>query len=137
MSLIEIVAVTTRGTGFRNLLTSFAQVIEVQNPSRPDGRPMTRVQMPQVTSMCKNVKCDEGSKSHLASVFSKFQELVELSPQTFRDNNYKVARNFAPIEIVAVAVLLSLYMDKRNTTMLIGDIAAMRDEGRLSVSNPL
>jgi len=83
--------------------------------------------------MCKNMKCDEASKSHLATVFSKFQELVELSPQTFKDNGYKIAKNFAPIEIVAVSVLLSLYMDTRNTAMLLGDIAAMRDEVRKAV----
>jgi len=132
-ALTSKVAVATRGSGFRNLLTSFAQILEVQYPSRKDGRPMTKVQMPAVTSMCRKVNCDEASKSHLASVFSKFQELVELSPQTFKDNGYKIAKNFAPIEIVAVSVLLSLYMDSRNTAMLLGDIAAMRDEVRKAV----
>ena len=34
---------------------------------------------------------------------------------------------------MAVSVLLSLYMDTRNTAMLLGDIAAMRDEVRKAV----
>jgi hypothetical protein len=93
------------------------------------------MQLPSILSLCKNKKCDAASKSHLASVFNKYQELVELSPKTFADNNYAIAKNFAPIEFVAVAVLISMYMDSRNDAMLIGDIATMRSETRKALAD--
>jgi len=91
--------------------------------------------MPSITSLCKKTKCTQGDRSFLASVFTRFSELVEMSPQTFANNNYKIARNFAPIEFVAVAVLISVYMNKRNNNMLIGDIAAMRQETRKALAD--
>jgi len=86
--------------------------------------------MGSITSFCNKAKCTQGDRSFLASVFTRFSELVETSPQTFANNNYKVAKNFAPIEFAAVAVLISVYMNKRNNHLLIGDIAAMRQESR-------
>jgi hypothetical protein len=91
--------------------------------------------MPSITSLCKKTSCTHGDRSFLASVFTRFAELVEMSPQTFANNNYKIARNFAPIEFVAVAVLISVYMNKRNNNMLIGDIAAMRQETRKALAD--
>jgi len=91
--------------------------------------------MPSITSLCKKTKFTQGDRSFLASVFTRFSELVEMSPQTFANNNYKIARNFAPIEFVAVAVLISVYMNKRNNNMLIGDIAAMRQETRKALAD--
>lgn len=118
-----------RGVGFRNVLTAFTQILEVQNPSNANGTSKTRIQMPAVTALVNKHPelCGAANKKHLEDVFSKFAELVSISRKTFENNNYKVARNFAPVEMVAVAVLISLYMGTRNNTMLLGDIETMRE----------
>lgn len=84
--------------------------------------------MPSIQNMCNKHQdwCGDANKAHLHAVFSKFEKLAEMSPKTFQNNNYKVARNFAPVELVAVAVLISEYYDTRNDEMLLGDIEAMR-----------
>lgn len=83
--------------------------------------------MPSVQSLCKKTPCGSVSRAYLTTVFDRFQEIIEQSPTSFQNNNYKLARLFAPIELPAVAVLISEYMDTRNNYMLIGDIEAMRD----------
>ncbi len=82
--------------------------------------------------MCnKNAKaCNEATKSHLSRVFATFQDLVVSSPATFRNNNYKVARKFSPVELIATAVLISKYFDSRNNELLLGDIRHMRESIR-------
>ncbi len=82
--------------------------------------------------MCnKNAKaCNEATKSHLSRVFATFQDLVVSSPETFRNNNYKVARKFSPVELIATAVLISKYFDSRNNELLLGDIRHMRESIR-------
>lgn len=119
----------SRGLGFRNVLTAFSQVLEVRNPSNANGTIQTKIQMPSVISMVNKRQelCSATNKAHLEEVFTKFSGLVTMNQKTFENNNYKVARNFSPIELVAVAVLISIYMDTRNDTMLLGDIETMRE----------
>ena len=75
----------------------------------------------------KNIKAlDDATKSHLASVFTTFKELVEEDLQTFKNNGYRTVKTFAPVELIAVAVLISMYGDLRNNALLLGDVRAMR-----------
>ena len=75
----------------------------------------------------KNTKAlDDATKSHLASVFTTFKELVEEDLQTFKNNGYRTVKTFAPVELIAVAILISMYGDSRNNTLLLGDVRAMR-----------
>jgi len=75
----------------------------------------------------KNIKAlDDATKSHLASVFTTFKELVEEDLQTFKNNGYRTVKTFAPVELIAVAVLISMYGDSRNNALLLGDVRAMR-----------
>ena len=75
----------------------------------------------------KNIKAlDDATKSHLASVFTTFKELVEEDLQTFKNNGYRTVKTFAPVEVIAVAVLISMYGDSRNNALLLGDVRAMR-----------
>jgi len=67
-------------------------------------------------------------------VFTIFLELIEQDPQTFKNNSgfYRV-KTFAPMELVAVSVLISQYMDTRNHDLLLGDIREMRTVIRQNV----
>jgi len=45
---------TARGQGFRNLLGSFCQILEVRHPSRADGQPATKIQVRAAHILSKN-----------------------------------------------------------------------------------
>jgi hypothetical protein len=99
------------------LLCCFSQILEVQHPTNANGyEPI------QIPSGCIH----EATKSHLASVFTTFRELVEEDLQTFKNNGYRTVKTFAPVELIAVAVLISMYGDSRNNALLLGDVRAMR-----------
>lgn len=100
-------AKTNRGAGFRLLLCCFSQILE--------------------DVFMKNIKAlDDATKSHLASVFTTFKELVGEDLQTFKNNGYRTVKTFAPVELIAVAVLISMYGDSRNSALLLGDVRVMR-----------
>lgn len=114
------------------MLSSFSQILETQNPSNANGLPSFKVAIKEIESMCHKNKnaCNEATKSHLSRVFTIFRDLAMASPNTFRNNNYKIARKFAPMELIATAVLISKYCDSRNNELLLGDIRHMRDSIR-------
>lgn len=89
---------------------------------------MQRIGAPSIKNFCEKQRslCTPESRSHLQEVFAIFDRLVYKSPRTFGNNNYRVAKAFSPSELIAVAVLISQYMDTRNDDMLIGDIDHMR-----------
>jgi len=118
---------TGRSAGFRHLLACFSMILEVEHPSKGDGKPTLKQSPKDLEKLTKNVGAlDDATKSHLARVFTTFKELVEEDPQTFKDNGYRNVKTFAPVEMVAVAILISMYGDTRNHQLLLGDIRDMR-----------
>ena len=101
------------------------------HPTAPNGLPKLKQSIKALELFCSNGQTlDAVTKSHLRFVFELFNELAEESPSTFSDNDYTRVKTFAPIELVAVSVLLSQHGDKRPKGMLKGDILALRDQLR-------
>lgn len=118
---------TGRSAGFRHLLTCFSMILEVQHPSKANGKPILKQTPNDLGKLAKNeAALDDATKSHLARVFTTFKELIEDDLQTFKDNGYRNVKTFAPVEMVAVAVLISMYGDTRNHQLLLGDIRDLR-----------
>ncbi|KAI9844729.1 MAG: hypothetical protein M1838_002049 [Thelocarpon superellum] len=118
-----------RSSGWRNLLACFSQVIEVLY-SQGDV-PKLRTSHQNIAKLLEaEASCDEGIKSHLRRVFTKFASIVRARPDLFKDHNFTRVKTFSPVELVGVTVLISKY-PKRNTHMLYGDILYLRKELRL------
>ena len=119
-----------RASGFRNILICFSQIYECHDPTATDGVPRLQHTIPSLERFSKNQdSLSTKTKSHLREVFTLFNELVEEDAATFGDRGYKRVKTFAPVELVAVAVLLSQHK-KRPKGMLRGDIATLRDHLR-------
>lgn len=119
-----------RASGFRNILICFSQIYECHDPTATDGVPRLQHAVPHLERFSKNQdSLNTKTKSHLREVFTLFNELVEDDATTFGNRGYTRVKTFAPIELVAVAVLLSQHK-KRPKGMLKGDIATLRDHLR-------
>ncbi|SLM40519.1 Domain of unknown function DUF262 [Lasallia pustulata] len=119
-----------RASGFRNILICFSQIYECHDPTAMDGVPRLQHTIPSLERFSRNQdSLNTKTKSHLRDVFTLFNELVEEDATTFGDRGYTRVKTFAPIELVAVAVLLSQHR-KRPKGMLQGDIATLRDHLR-------
>ncbi|KAI9701288.1 MAG: hypothetical protein M1836_001958 [Candelina mexicana] len=117
-----------RSIGFRNVLTCFAQILEAEYPSTPSGIPVLRSSVAALEKFIKNKSAlNDTTRAHLARVFRIFNDLVEDDPQVFQNNGYRTARRFAPIELVAVSVLISKHGIGRSMPMLKGDIRDLRE----------
>jgi len=130
--------VNTRASGFQNILGAFVQIIEVQNPSNSDGTPQFRLSIPSIQAFIKHSKREEyneASKSCLCRVFTIFHAILNESPHVFESHRFKVARRFAPMELIGVAVLIAKWCDTRNQRMLTGDIQAFREQIRYNLSD--
>ncbi|OCK78145.1 hypothetical protein K432DRAFT_332601 [Lepidopterella palustris CBS 459.81] len=125
-----------RSAGFRLFLSCFSQILEVQHPSNANGKPVLKTGGRQLAKFMQNTNAlDESTKSHLARVFTTFKELIEEDPQTFKDNQYTVVKSFSPVEFLVVAVMISMYGDTRNNTLLLGDIRALRTALRQNIKD--
>jgi hypothetical protein len=119
-----------RAKDFQLTLSCFSQIVEVMHPTAPDGLPHLKTSYTALPKLLSNkAAVDDGLKSHLASVWNTFKELVELDPDTFTNTNkyLRGVQTFAPIEMVAVTVLISMYSDTRNNRLLLGDIKSLRE----------
>ncbi|KAL2354570.1 hypothetical protein BJ546DRAFT_843645, partial [Cryomyces antarcticus] len=129
---------TDRAGGFQRFLECFNMIIEVQHPTAPNRVPRLRSGATKLKQLIDNTAAlDDAAKSHFGRVFTTFKALAEEDPQTFKDNSYQHSKKFAPIEFVAVAVLISVSMDKRTRTMLLGDIRALRQYLRIHFKNEI
>lgn len=122
-----------RAKDFQQTLSCFSQIIEVMNPSASDGIPLLRASYTALPKLLANKSVlNDGLKSHLASVWNTFKDLIEQDPDAFMNSSkyLRGVQTFAPIEMVGVAVLISMYADSRNNQLLLGDIRSMRESVR-------
>jgi hypothetical protein len=118
-----------RAKDFQMTLSCFSQILEVQHPTVANGIPTLRTNHTHLPKLLENTGAvDDGIKSHLASVWNTFQTLIDLDPNTFTntDKHLRGVQTFAPVEMVAVVILISMYSESRNNNLLIGDIRALR-----------
>jgi hypothetical protein len=122
-----------RAKDFQLTLSCFSQIVEVQYPTASSGVPILKTNYNALPKLLSNKGAvDDGIKSHLASVWNTFKDLTESDPDTFTNlNKYlRGVQTFAPVEMVAVAVLISMYSETRSNQLLLGDIKAMRSSLR-------
>ncbi|KAF2036311.1 hypothetical protein EK21DRAFT_96252 [Setomelanomma holmii] len=119
-----------RAKDFQLTLSCFSQMVEVMHPTASDGVPILKTNYNALPKLLSNKGAvDDGIKSHLASVWNTFKDLIEQDPDTFTNANKHLrgVQTFAPVEMVAVAVLISMYSETRNNQLLLGDIKALRE----------
>jgi hypothetical protein len=118
-----------RAKDFQLTLSCFSQVLEVMHPTASDGVPVMKTTHNALPKLLSNkAAVDDSIKSHLANVWTTFAELIETDVDTFTNANKYLGgvQTFAPIEMVAVVVIISMYAESRNNRLLLGDIKALR-----------
>ncbi|CAO2650998.1 Nn.00g092950.m01.CDS01 [Neocucurbitaria sp. VM-36] len=118
-----------RAKDFQLTLSCFSQILEVMHPAASNGIPILKTNYAALPKLLSNKGAvDDGIKSHLASVWNTFKDLVDQDPHTFTNAEKYLTgvQTFAPVEMVAVAVLISMYSESRNNRLLLGDIRALR-----------
>ncbi|KAG9185179.1 hypothetical protein G6011_07723 [Alternaria panax] len=119
-----------RAKDFQLTLACFSQIIEVRHPTAANGLPILKTNYNALPKLLSNTGAvDDAIKSHLASVWTTFRELIERDSDTFTntDKHLSGVQTFAPVEMVAVTILISLYSETRNNELLLGDIRALRE----------
>lgn len=122
-----------RAKDFQLTLACFSQILEVQYPTSADGIPIVKMTHTHLPKLLQNTNAlDDDTKSHLASVWKTFQDLINLDPNTFNngDKRLKGVQTFAPVEMVAVTVLISVHAETRNNRLLLEDVRELRDDLR-------
>ena len=121
---------TQRASDFKLILTCFVQIYECKHPTASNGVPKLKGSMPALDKFCQSDKTlTTKTQSDLRAVFMLFDRLIKKSPETFTGEGFTRVKTFAPLELVAVCVLLSQKGD-RPEGMLVGDIRALREELR-------
>lgn len=116
-----------RASGFRTILVSFVQIYECVDPAAGNGVPILRNSFKSIEFFCSNTPAlDADTKAHLRYVFEIFHELIEEDRSIFENLNLKNRQVFSPIELIAVACLISQKGAERPKGMLRGDILALR-----------
>ncbi|KAJ4368962.1 hypothetical protein N0V83_006044 [Neocucurbitaria cava] len=118
-----------RAKDFQLTLSCFSQILEVMHPVSSSGIPLLKTNYTALPKFLSNKGAvDDGIKSHLASVWNTFEDLLEHDSDTFTnaDKYLTGVQTFAPVEMVAVAVLISMYSSTRNNRLLLGDIKSLR-----------
>lgn len=119
-----------RAKDFQLTLSCFSQILEVQHPTPADGIPMHKSVHTHINKLVetKHNFLDDDLKSHLARVWQTLNSLIELDPNTFTnaDKYLKGVQTFAPVEMVAVTVLISVYMETRSHRLLLEDVQTLR-----------
>lgn len=122
---------TERARGFQTLLICFAQILEVQNHTSKESSPKFKSNWRSLEKFAQDSSTlTQANRSHLAKVFTIFKDLASQDIQTFKDNGYKRAKNFASIEMIAVAVLISRYGEAMAPEELLKLIRTMRRTAR-------
>jgi hypothetical protein len=119
----------SRSKDFQLTLACFSQILEVMHPNTSNGIPTLKTNHTALPKLLKNKDAvDDGLKSHLASIWHTFQDLIALDPAIFTNENkyLRGVQTFAPVEMVAITVLISMYSETRNNRLLLGDVSALR-----------
>ncbi|KAI9656638.1 MAG: hypothetical protein M1831_004548 [Alyxoria varia] len=121
-----------RAVGFRNILYSFAQIVEVRQLGSSNIKtPPFRYRVEQLPAFCKNTQaCDDAMRSHLRRVFQTYQKLVEKDPLVFTNDQWRKSPKFSPVELIAVAVMVSIHQNSRSEELLLEDVRYMRSHIR-------
>jgi hypothetical protein len=130
---VSVVAANKRASGFRNILTVAAQVMELKTiDTKMDRRardvPALQNSGPALKKFAKNdaSKCTTSAINLMTWIFRLWNKVRLHDPKIFENNNYKAAKKFSPLEFLAVGVLLFKYGAERTLTMLAGDIVNLR-----------
>ena len=119
-----------RAKDFQITLSCFSQIIEVKHPTAANGLPVLKTNYNALPKLLSNTGAvDDAIKSHLASVWTTLRELIERDSDAFTnaDKHLSGVQTFAPIEMVAATVLISMYSETRNNELLLGDIRTLRE----------
>ncbi|KAF1966281.1 hypothetical protein BU23DRAFT_330932 [Bimuria novae-zelandiae CBS 107.79] len=119
-----------RGKDFQHTLSCFSQIMEVKSPSGAKGNPAFKMGHNNIPKLLKKTdSVDDDIKSHLAGVWRRFQDIIELDSNTFTnaDKYLNGVQTFAPVEMAAVTVLISVYFDEgRSDQTLLEDVRMLR-----------
>lgn len=127
--IYQLLKHVARAKDFQFTLACFSQILEVQHPSRKSNIPGLKTTPLSLTRLIDNTAAvSDASKSHLSRVWNTFQELIEMDPSTFNnaDKHLVGVQTFAPVEMVAIVVLISLYSETRTKETLLKYINALR-----------
>jgi hypothetical protein len=143
----------TRASGFRAVVTIFAQILEVKclmdDPESLRSTPALQSNPNALTKLLLSEgSLNEGVKGHLKDVFDTYQRLVDLCTQESSNSKsgFKIIRDsafdpspkflegekvdhvktFSPLELLATAVLILYHMPYRTDETLLNDIRNMR-----------
>ncbi|KAI9670879.1 MAG: hypothetical protein M1817_003764 [Caeruleum heppii] len=119
-----------RSRGWRQILEICNQIMEAHHPEGSDDscRLVTRPDAIKKMLQAQDL-CTEATKAQLDRVFLTISVLMHKDPSTFESKHLKRPKTFAPVELVAVAVLVSLH-PQRNQALLLADILMIRRELR-------
>lgn len=134
-SVYDLMKDRARSKDFQLTLSCFSQIVECMHPSSASGVPTLKTNHTHLPKLLSNKGAvDDALKSHLASVWNTIKELIDMDPDTFTNGNkyLRGVQTFAPVEMVAVTVLISMHSETRNNRLLLGDIQAMRTAVRES-----
>lgn len=129
-SIYSLMKERARAKDFQLTLSCFSQIVEVMHPTASNGIPILKTNHSHLPKLLSNKGAvDDGLKSHLANVWNTFKELISEDSNTFTNERKTLmgVQTFAPIEMVAVTVLISKYSETRNNQLLLGDIQVLRE----------
>ncbi|KAF1851931.1 uncharacterized protein K460DRAFT_351795 [Cucurbitaria berberidis CBS 394.84] len=118
-----------RAKDFQLTLSCFSQIVEVMHPTAANGIPVLKTNYAALPKLLGNKSAvDDGIKSHLANVWNTLKDLIELDPDTFTNADKYLwgVKTFAPVEMVAVTVLISQYSETQNHQLLLKNIKDLR-----------
>lgn len=128
-TIYELLKDRSRGRDFQLTLMCFSQIIEIRDQKPSDGVPRfmaKQAALPQFLG--KRDLVNDGAKSHLASVWNIMKDMVEEEPDIFNNATKWLSgvQTFAPVEMVAITVLISMHFETRDIQTLLDDVKALR-----------
>lgn len=138
-AIYDLMKDRSRAKDFQITMACFSQIIEVRNSRTTNGSeiPVFKAAYNAVPKLLDNAEAaNDATKSHLAAVWKTFSELAELDPDIFTNANKYLhsVQTFASVEMIGVAVLISVYLEMGHGVLL-RDIRIFREMLRESFSD--
>lgn len=118
-----------RASGFRTTLTCFIQIYEGFNPKVANDVPILWNTFKLLETFCSTAPLlDSKTKSHFRFVFGMIESFAEEDRAMFYSENYTKSQSLSPlspIELVAVAALISQKGTERPQKILKDDVVAL------------